>query len=143
MNQTQILTIAANKSIAPTVKAIIAFEQELLALQVKQAAEADEAVKLSIDAKILDVQSKIDNAGIRRATDVERKNALQGITNADTRRALAPTYLNANGCWIEVPKKKVEKAEKNDAEVAAQPAKNVATKKAAPAKKVAAKKVAK
>lgn len=143
MTQPQILTTAANKSIVPTVKSIIAIEKDIVDLRMKQSAAEDEAVKLSFEAKIQEIQAKIDNAGIRRATDLERKNALSAIQNADTRRALAPTYLNPNGCWVEVPKKKVEKTEKNDSEAAEQPAKKVAAKKTAPAKKVAAKKATK
>lgn len=104
-----ILTITANKTIAPTVKAILAIEAELAKVQKQIADNADDADKIvTLNSAVEELKDKLAHQGLRRATDDERAAVLKGITNQDTRRALAPTYLNPNACWVEV-KKPVEK----------------------------------
>ena len=105
---TTILTTSGNKTLTNTVKAILAIETELTKVQNELAANVDEAKVEKLNSQIQELQGKLANFGLRRATDEERANVLKGITNQDTRRALAPTYLNANACWVEV-KKPVEK----------------------------------
>lgn len=104
-----ILTITANKTIAPTVKAILAIEAELAKVQKQIAENAADADKIvTLNSAVEELKDKLAHQGLRRATDDERAAVLKGITNQDTRRALAPTYLNPNACWVEV-KKPVEK----------------------------------
>lgn len=104
-----ILTITANKTIAPTVKAILAIEAELAKVQKQIAENAADADKIvTLNSAVEELKDKLAHQGLRRATDEERAAVLKGITNQDTRRALAPTYLNPNACWVEV-KKPVEK----------------------------------
>ena len=111
-----ILTITANKTIAPTVKAILAIEAELAKVQKQIAENAADADKIiTLNSVVEELKDKLAHQGLRRATDEERTAVLKGITNQDTRRALAPTYLNPNACWVEV-KKPVEKQVANDAE---------------------------
>lgn len=105
---TTILTTTGNKTLTNTVKAILAIETELVKVQNELAAKVDDAKVEKLNSQIQELQGKLANSGLRRATDEERANVLKGITNQDTRRALAPTYLNANACWVEV-KKPVEK----------------------------------
>lgn len=111
-----ILTITANKTIAPTVKAILAIEAELAKVQKQIAENAADADKIvTLNSAVEELKDKLAHQGLRRATDDERAAVLKGITNQDTRRALAPTYLNPNACWVEV-KKPVEKQVANVAE---------------------------
>ncbi len=102
-----ILTITANKTIAPTVKAILAIEAELAKVQKQIAENADDADKIvTLNSAVEELKDKLAHQGLRRATDDERAAVLKGITNQDTRRALAPTYLNPNACWVEVKTEK-------------------------------------
>lgn len=112
---TTILTTSGNKTLTNTVKAILAIETELAKVQNELASNVDEAKVEKMNSQIQELQGKLANFGLRRATDEERANVLKGITNQDTRRALAPTYLNANACWVEV-KKPVEKQVANSNE---------------------------
>ena len=122
-----ILTITANKTIAPTVKAILAIEAELAKVQKELAANVDETKVEKLNSQIQELQGKLAHQGLRRATQEERSSALKGITNQDTRRALAPTYLNANACWVEV-KKTGEPVAGNQVEKADAPAKKAGKK---------------
>lgn len=102
-----ILTINANKTIAPTVKAILAIEAELAKVQKQIAENAADADKIvTLNSAVEELKDKLAHQGLRRATDDERAAVLKGITNQDTRRALAPTYLNPNACWVEVKTEK-------------------------------------
>ena len=112
---TTILTTSGNKTLTNTVKAILAIETELTKVQNELAANVDEAKVEKMNSQIQELQGKLANFGLRRATEEERANVLKGITNQDTRRALAPTYLNPNACWVEV-KKPVEKQVANSNE---------------------------
>ena len=112
---TTILTTSGNKTLTNTVKAILAIETELTKVQNELAANVDEAKVEKMNSQIQELQGKLANFGLRRATDEERANVLKGITNQDTRRALAPTYLNPNACWVEV-KTPVEKQVANSNE---------------------------
>ena len=118
-----ILTITANKTIAPTVKAILAIEAELAKVQKELAANVDETKVEKLNSQIQELQGKLAHQGLRRATDDERAAVLKGITNQDTRRALAPTYLNPNACWVEVKKTEKPVAEKQVANVTESPKK--------------------
>lgn len=128
---TTILTTSGNKTLTNTVKAILAIETELTKVQNELAANVDEAKVEKMNSQIQELQGKLANFGLRRATEEERANVLKGITNQDTRRALAPTYLNANACWVEVKVPKPEKVANKPEQSVSQKVKSPKTPKSA------------